>query len=174
MRSIVVILWLFTLVAAAPARSEEGVEVTRIHFGTLKQVEWVEVAGTNDSLLGSEFRLRISDAVKSLHGTTVRIKGFMTPLDHFPGEAHAHDHSASAEAESVDGEPAYRRFLFAAMPHSGCNYCATLTPESMIEVETTQPIPFSYGAIEIFGTLRVDESDPDGIVYRLLSAARYR
>lgn len=89
-----------------------------------------------------------SDAVKKLNGTTVKVQGYMTPLE--PGSTHTH-------------------FLLLSVPPT-CPFCVPGGAESMVEVRTTAPVKFTLNALVVQGRLHVLEQDPQGLYYRMTGA----
>lgn len=89
-----------------------------------------------------------SEGVKKLRGTTVKIQGYMTPLE--PGTQHTH-------------------FLLLSVPPT-CPFCVPGGAESMVEVRTSVPVKYSQNALVIQGRLQVLEQDPQGLYYRMTSA----
>lgn len=84
----------------------------------------------------------------ALRQKTVRVQGFMMPLD--PGEKQTH-------------------FLISSVPLS-CNFCVPGGPESMVEVKTKTAVRYSMEPLVIEGRFSVLEDDPYGLYYRLSDA----
>jgi uncharacterized protein len=92
----------------------------------------------------------IPPEIEALDGTTVRLMGFMFP---------------------IDAEPEPRRFLLVEYP-ADCPFClaGTVEPSRMVEVEAGRPIPWHDEAVLVAGRLEVVRDDADGLVYRLHEA----
>lgn len=90
--------------------------------------------------------------VQALDGRKLRIQGFMMPLE--PGERQRH-------------------FLLSSVPLT-CAFCLPGGPESMVEVRTRQPVPYSTNAVVVEGTFHVLRADPSGLYYRMSGAAAVR
>ena len=84
----------------------------------------------------------------ALRQKTVRVQGFMMPLD--PGEKQTH-------------------FLISSVPLS-CNFCLPGGPESMVEVKTKTAVRYSMEPLVIEGRFSALEDDPYGLYYRLSDA----
>ncbi len=84
----------------------------------------------------------------ALRQKTVRVQGFMMPLD--PGEKQTH-------------------FLISSVPLS-CNFCLPGGPESMVEVKTKTAVRYSMEPLVVEGRFSVLEDDPYGLYYRLSDA----
>lgn len=89
-----------------------------------------------------------SDEVKELDGETVRIRGFMYPLDQ---------------------EARQSQFLFTALPPT-CPYCLPAGAGYIIETHANSPIRFTWDSILLEGTLELEEEHPHGLFFRLVDA----
>ena len=87
-------------------------------------------------------------AVMALNQQTLRLQGFMMPLE--PGEQQRH-------------------FLLASVPLT-CSFCTPGGPESMVEVRTKAPVKYSLGAVVVEGRFHVLQNDPYGLYYRITEA----
>jgi len=84
-------------------------------------------------------------AVQALDKKTVKVQGFMMPLE--PGDKQRH-------------------FLLSSVPTS-CSFCVPAGPEGLIEVRTKQPVRYSLEPVLVEGVLAVLNDDPYGLFYRL-------
>ena len=84
----------------------------------------------------------------ALRQKTLRIQGFMMPLD--PGEKQTH-------------------FLLSSVPLT-CAFCMPGGPESMVEVKTRTPVRYSMEPVVVEGRFMVLEDDPHGLYYRITDA----
>ena len=87
-------------------------------------------------------------AVRELHHTTIKVQGFMTPLE--PGTEHTH-------------------FLLLSVPPT-CPFCVPGGAESMVEVRTRRAVKFTQNALVLQGRFEVLEQDPQGLYYRMTDA----
>lgn len=87
-------------------------------------------------------------SVTALDGKTVRVQGFMMPLD--------------------IGDKQRRFLLVAAPPH--CAFCMPAGPDAMIEVRAKSDIRYGFDAISVSGKLQVLRDDPAGLYYRMVDA----
>jgi hypothetical protein len=85
----------------------------------------------------------------ALHQKTLRIQGFMMPLE--PGERQRH-------------------FLLTSVPMS-CGFCVPGGPESMVEVRTRTPVAYSLEPVVVEGRFQVLLDDQYGLFYRVTDAA---
>ena len=86
--------------------------------------------------------------VKALDRTTVKVQGFMMPLE--PGEKQRH-------------------FLLSAVPTT-CNFCVPAGPEGLVEVRTRTPVKYTLDPVVVEGRLSVLMDDPYGLFYRISDA----
>ena len=84
----------------------------------------------------------------ALRQKTVRVQGFMMPLD--PGEKQTH-------------------FLLSSVPLT-CGFCAPGGPESMVEVKTKTAVRYSMEPVVVEGRFMVLDDDPYGLYYRVTDA----
>ncbi|CAN0449882.1 unnamed protein product [Phaeothamnion confervicola] len=99
--------------------------------------------------LGEYQKPVFSAAVKALNGKVVALPGYMIPFE---------------------GGSKGTKFMFSSMPLNACFFCGVGGPESVIEVNTKQPLSFHDKPIEIKGILRLNDTDPDKMIYILEQA----
>lgn len=87
--------------------------------------------------------------VQALNNQTVRVQGFMLPLE--PGEKQRH-------------------FLLSAVPTS-CSFCVPAGPEGLVEVRSAVPVKYTLEPVQVEGKLGVLQDDPYGLYYRVVNAA---
>jgi uncharacterized protein len=85
----------------------------------------------------------------ALRQKTVRVQGFMMPLD--PGEKQTH-------------------FLLSSVPPT-CAFCMPGGPESLVEVKTKTAVRYSMEPVVVEGRFAVLEDDRMGLYYRMVDAA---
>jgi uncharacterized protein len=86
--------------------------------------------------------------VQALDSTTVKVQGFMMPLE--PGQKQKH-------------------FLLSSVPTS-CSFCVPSGPEGLIEVRSRTPVTYSLEPVVMQGKLSVLSNDPYGVYYRIVDA----
>ncbi|MFN3521958.1 MAG: DUF3299 domain-containing protein [Phenylobacterium sp.] len=84
-------------------------------------------------------------AVQALKGKTVKVSGYMMPLQN--GETQTH-------------------FVLLAYPPD-CPFHLNPAPTQFIEVKTGKPIRFGYGVVTVQGTLQLLGEDEGGVFYRI-------
>lgn len=99
--------------------------------------------------LGDYQKPIFSAATKALNGKVVTLPGYMIPFD-----------------SGMKGT----KFMFSSLPINACFFCGVGGPEGVIEVTTKQPLSFSDKPIEIKGILRLNDKDPDKMIYILEQA----
>ena len=88
--------------------------------------------------------------VQALNAKTVKVQGFMMPLE--PGENQKH-------------------FLISSVPTT-CSFCVPAGPEGLIEVRSKAPVKYSLEPGVLEGKLAVLEKDPYGLFYRVTDAVQ--
>lgn len=122
---------------------------------TFGKTEMINIESNDkDGLELQYYKPGFSDDLKKLDGKTVKIKGFMFPLDESDEQG---------------------QFLFGPFPLN-CPFQYHVQPNLVIEVDAkANPIPFSYDPITLSGILKLVPSDPENSTfYRLLGAKTAR
>lgn len=130
---------------SAPKKAVTADEKTLIEQGLIPALP--ELPKEKDGFISWKRFSKFDKTLKELAGTSVKVQGFMFPLDQAEEQGH---------------------FLLTMYPPS-CPFCLPAGPEGMIEVFATKPIPFSYDLIDVQGTIEFPEKDPMGLRYRLRS-----
>ena len=86
--------------------------------------------------------------VQALNNQTVKVQGFMMPLE--PGDKQKH-------------------FLLSSVPTS-CTFCVPAGPEGLVEVKTLTPVKYTLEPVMVEGKLSVLPKDPYGLYYRIVGA----
>lgn len=89
------------------------------------------------------------DRVKELQDKIIRLKGYIIPLQELRGQNY---------------------FVFSRYPFNLCYFCGAAGPETIIEVNSQQEIPFTEDLIELEGRFELNAADPDHLMYRLKEA----
>lgn len=84
-------------------------------------------------------------AVQALDRKTVKVQGFMMPLE--AGEKQQH-------------------FLLSSVPTT-CSFCVPAGPEGLVEVRTKKPVRYTLEPVVVEGQLAVLMDDPYGLYYRV-------
>jgi hypothetical protein len=100
--------------------------------------------------LGEYQKPIFSQATKSIEAKIVSLPGYMVPFD--------------------NGKMKGKNFILTSLPLQACFFCGVGGPESVIEINLKEEIIYTEKLIEVQGILRLNESDPDRMVYRLEQA----
>lgn len=102
----------------------------------------------NDDL--GEFEKPIfPQSVKSLNNKVIVLPGYMVPLEN-----------------QITSE----RIMLSSLPLNACFFCGVGGPETVVEVVLRKKTPYIEKPIEVKGVLRLNDSDPDGMIYVLEDA----
>lgn len=100
-----------------------------------------------DEMLGFKVDVPVfSDEVKSYEGKEITIKGYIIP---------------------VEGYKSHKEFIFSAYPYNMCFFCGGAGPETVMEVQAKNPIPYTAEAITIRGKLTTNADDINRLLYIL-------
>ena len=87
-----------------------------------------------------------SETVKKLEGQKISLPGYMIPFQ---------------------GGYKESRFILSSLPINACFFCGTGGPESVIEIVALKPIPYTEKPIEVRGILKLNNTNPDEMIYKL-------
>lgn len=137
--------------AGAVPGSGAGFHDPRSPFKPLEEkegvVSWRLLASVTTKPVQNRIVPTFPDPVLALHNRTVRVQGFMMPLE--PGDRQKH-------------------FLLSAVPTS-CGFCVPAGPEGLIEVRTRTPVKYGLEPVIVEGRLAVLADDPYGVYYRIVN-----
>lgn len=115
-------------------------------------VPWSTLAQVEQRMEKSRMVQVYAPAILALNQKTVRLQGFMAPLD--PGERQTH-------------------FLLTSVPLT-CAFCTPGGAESIVQVRTRAPIRYTMEGLVVEGRFHVLQNDPFGFYYRLTDAVAVR
>jgi hypothetical protein len=90
-----------------------------------------------------------SAAAKALHNQTVVLPGYMVPFE--------------------SGNKG-TRFMLTSLPLNACYFCGVGGPETVVEIFLKSPITYTDKLIEVKGILKLNDLDPDKLIYSLEQA----
>lgn len=100
-----------------------------------------------DEMLGFKIDVPVfSQDVLALEGTEVTITGYIIP---------------------VEGYKSHKEFIFSAYPYNMCFFCGGAGPETVMEVVSLEPVPYTADPVTIKGTLRLNATDINRLMYLL-------
>jgi hypothetical protein len=111
-------------------------------------VSWKTLAQVEPVKQGGKMVPAFSKDVQGLDKTTVRVQGFIIPLD--IGDKQKH-------------------FLISAVPPH-CQFCMPAGPDAIVEVVARTPVRYGFDPIVVGGKFAVLKDDAAGLLYRLTDA----
>ena len=103
-----------------------------------------------DELLGFKVDVPVfGEDVKEMDGKVIEISGYIVP---------------------VEGYKSHNEFVFSAYPYNMCFFCGGAGPETVMEVTATEPIKYSTSRITLRGTLNLNNSNINQLMYLLTDA----
>ncbi|MGH1438203.1 MAG: hypothetical protein ACRBG0_27460 [Lewinella sp.] len=121
-----------------------GQETTENIWQSLAKITYTK---QYDELLGFKVDVPVfSEEVKALEGQEIEIKGYVIP---------------------VEGYKSHTEFIFSAFPYNMCFFCGGAGPETVMEVYADEAIQYKTEAIRIKGTLELNDSDINQLMYVL-------
>jgi hypothetical protein len=88
-------------------------------------------------------------AVKSMAGKTITLPGYMVPFENGVKGSH---------------------FMVSSMPLNACFFCGVGGPQTVIEIFSKEPVTFNEKPIEVRGILKLNDTDPEKMIYILEQA----
>ena len=129
---------IFLFTAAGPLLAQENM------WKTLSKITYKK---EYDEMLGFKVDVPVfSQDVKNLDGKQVTIKGYIIP---------------------VEGYKSHKEFIFSAYPYNMCFFCGGAGPETVMEVQAKSPVPFTADPVTIKGTLHLNATDVNRLMYSL-------
>jgi len=103
-----------------------------------------------DDLLGFKIDIPVfSDDVRAIDGDEIELRGYIVP---------------------TQGYKSHNEFVFSAFPYNMCFFCGGAGPETVIEVETSEPVEYTAEPITIKGKLALNDADPNRLMYAMTGA----
>ncbi len=103
-----------------------------------------------DELMGFKIDVPVfSDAIESLEGKEVTIKGYIIPVEGYKG---------------------HKEFILSAFPYNMCFFCGGAGPETVMEVVAAEEIEYTAEAVTIKGKLELNDSDINRLMYAMSEA----
>ena len=137
---------------SSPLGQGAGVHDPRSAFKPLEDkegvVSWKLLSSVQTKMEKNRIAPVFPDPVLAMNEKTVRVQGFMMPLE--PGERQKH-------------------FLLSAVPTT-CSFCVPAGPQGLIEVRSKIPVKYSIEAVTVEGKFAALEKDPYGLFYRVSDA----
>lgn len=127
-----------------------GAAFAQHHWKTMEDVRFNHVTSEDG------YRIEVpvfGSRVKELQGSTIRLKGYIIPLQELRGQNY---------------------FVFSRYPFNLCYFCGAAGPETIIEVNSQREISFTEDLIELEGRFELNASDPDHLMYRLREAKQIK
>jgi hypothetical protein len=111
-------------------------------------VSWQLLTQVQPVPKGNTFEPKFDRLIEALDKKTVKLQGFMLPLE--MGEKQSH-------------------FVLTSTPPT-CAFCLPGGPDQVIEIKAKTPIKYGYEPIQLTGRFEVLRDDPMGLYYRLNDA----
>jgi hypothetical protein len=90
-----------------------------------------------------------TETVKQLDNQTIVLPGYMVPFE--------------------NGNTG-NRFMLTSLPLNACYFCGVGGPETVVEVFLKNVISYTDKPVEVRGILKLNDTDPDQMIYRLEQA----
>ena len=145
MKKFIVVAFFISGCLSSFAQKKEYNGLPSLVWPKLYDVKFVK--GTDK--LGEFDKPIFSDAAKSLNGKTITLPGYIVPFE--TGNRSKH-------------------FMFTSLPLNACFFCGVGGPETVVEVFLKNEITYTDQPMEIKGVLKINDKDPDKMIYILENA----
>lgn len=98
---------------------------------------------------GSYEKPLFTNAVKLFAGKTISLPGYMVPF-----------------SSGIKGD----HFMLSSLPLNACFFCGVGGPETVVEIFLKQPATYTEKPIQVSGVLKLNDSNPDQMIYVLQQA----
>ena len=103
-----------------------------------------------DELMGFKIDIPVfSKPIKALENQEITVKGYIIP---------------------VEGYKSHKEFIFSAFPYNMCFFCGGAGPETVMEVEAAEAVEYTAEQIVLKGTLILNDSDINRLMYLIKDA----
>jgi hypothetical protein len=145
----ITLLVLFSISSAIAQNEENESLETENTWKTLSRITYKKEF---DELMGFKIDKPVfSDKVKALSGKEIIIKGYIIP---------------------IEGYKSHKEFILSAFPYNMCFFCGGAGPETVMEVESIEPVKYKAEAIYIKGTLELNADDINRLMYKIVNAVQ--
>lgn len=125
---------------------------TVLKDNTWKTLSKITYKKEYDEALGMKIDIPVfGNEVKALSGKEVTVKGYIIP---------------------TDGYKSQKEFVFSAFPYNMCFFCGGAGPETVMEVNASNPIQYTSEPIYLKGILRLNGTDINRLIYTLDKAEK--
>jgi hypothetical protein len=145
MKKVIVVIVLVVGCLNTFAQKREYNGLPSLVWPKLYDVKFVKATDQN----GEYDKPIFSDAAKSLNGKAIILPGYIVPFESGIRSKH---------------------LMFTSLPLNACFFCGIGGPETVVEVFLKNEINYSDKPMEIKGTLRINDKDPDKMIYVLENA----
>ena len=121
------------------------------HVYAQQELSWDTLADMEYVVNDGEWSIEFGEQVKNLDGKSVKLLGFMMPLE---------------------GSLKQKHFILSMLPLDGCQFCAPGTEAQFVEVKVSEGdgITYTYNPLEISGTFELIPDAPMGVYFLINNA----
>ena len=149
MKNIFIFSFLFLLPLTSVIGQDDENE-SLVNENTWKTLSRITYKKEFDELMGFKIDKPVfSEKVKALAGKEITIKGYIIP---------------------VEGYKSHKEFILSAFPYNMCFFCGGAGPETVMEVEASEPVKYKADAIYLKGTLELNADDINRLMYKIVDA----
>ncbi len=150
MKKIILVFLSIAIFGTSLAQSTNGTSVTKTKENVWKTLSKITYKKEYDEFLGFKIDKPVfAKSVQELEGQEVIVKGYIIP---------------------VEGYKSHKEFIFSAYPYNMCFFCGGAGPETVMEVESLEPVEYTAEQLVLKGKLKLNADDINRLMYLLVDA----
>jgi hypothetical protein len=139
-------LFIFVIIAIMTSSSAINAQEKSV-WKTLSKITYKK---QYDELMGFKIDVPVfSDQIKALENKEIEVKGYIIP---------------------VEGYKSHKEFIFSAFPYNMCFFCGGAGPETVMEVESREPVEYTAEQVILKGKLTLNDNDVNRLMYLITDA----
>jgi hypothetical protein len=149
MKKISLLSFVFLTLSFIPNEAFSQMEMKENLWKTLSKITYVK---EYDEIMGFKIDKPVfSEDIKMMEGMEVIVKGYIIP---------------------VEGYKSHDEFIFSAYPYNMCFFCGGAGPETVMEIQASEAVKYTAESITLKGTLHLNNSDINRLMYELKNARK--
>jgi hypothetical protein len=142
-RFIIFLFWLIPATSIAQKNTYKG--FPSLIWPKLYDISFVKAKDAN----GDYDKPVFTAGAKALNGKSITLPGYMVPFENGLRGSH---------------------FMLSSLPLNACFFCGVGGPETVVEVYLKKEVTYNEKPLEVKGVLRLNDKDPDKLMYVLEEA----
>lgn len=148
MKKYFIIIFTF-IISLTAGYSQNAITEEKSLWKTLSKITYTK---EYDEFLGFKIDKPVfAKEIQELEGKMVTVRGYIIPVEGYKGHS---------------------EFIFSAYPYNMCFFCGGAGPETVMEVESLEPVEYTADQIVLKGKLVLNADDINRLMYLLVDASQ--